>query len=213
MRSETSALNYRQRIADLVEKNDPRLLLDLNDLRIYDSDLAASLLQQPVAFIPPLEDALNKLADSIADEGAVKPSAKMKVPIHVGIEGSFGTHRTTPRFLNSNLLGQLVCVEGIVTRCSLVRPKIVQSVHYCAETNKFSRQEYSDATSFTSVIRSSPFYPKKDDDGNPLTTEFGLCTYKDHQTICIQEMPEVCSYSFWAFVSSHMNPTFAFVYV
>lgn len=78
-----------------------------------------------------------------------------------------------------------------MTRCSLVRPKVVQSVHYCAETKKFSRQEYTDATSFTSVVRSSPFYPRKDDDGNPLTTEFGLCTYKDHQTVSIQEMPEV----------------------
>lgn len=29
-----------------------------------------------------------------------------------------------------------------------------------------------------------------DDEGNPLTTEFGLCTYKDHQSITIQEMPE-----------------------
>lgn len=30
----------------------------------------------------------------------------------------------------------------------------------------------------------------KDEDGNVLETEFGLCSYKDHQTITIQEMPE-----------------------
>lgn len=30
----------------------------------------------------------------------------------------------------------------------------------------------------------------QDEDGNPLETEFGLSTYKDHQTLTIQEMPE-----------------------
>lgn len=30
----------------------------------------------------------------------------------------------------------------------------------------------------------------KDEDGNALETEFALSTYKDHQTITIQEMPE-----------------------
>ncbi|KAG2458098.1 MCM3M factor, partial [Polypterus senegalus] len=29
-----------------------------------------------------------------------------------------------------------------------------------------------------------------DEENNPLETEFGLCTYKDHQTLSIQEMPE-----------------------
>lgn len=33
-------------------------------------------------------------------------------------------------------------------------------------------------------------YPTKDKDSNPLETEFGLSTFKDHQTIVLQEMPE-----------------------
>lgn len=30
----------------------------------------------------------------------------------------------------------------------------------------------------------------QDDRGNLLVTEYGLCTYKDHQTLSMQEVPE-----------------------
>ena len=36
---------------------------------------------------------------------------------HVGFEGSFGTKHVTPRSLSARFLGNLVCVEGIVTKC------------------------------------------------------------------------------------------------
>lgn len=36
----------------------------------------------------------------------------------------------------------------------------------------------------------SSVYPTKDSEGNAMETEFGLSTYKDHQTITLQEMPE-----------------------
>jgi DNA replication licensing factor MCM3 len=32
--------------------------------------------------------------------------------------------------------------------------------------------------------------PVKDAEGNPLSTEYGYCVYKDVQTLVIQEMPE-----------------------
>ena len=35
-----------------------------------------------------------------------------------------------------------------------------------------------------------PAYPTKDENGNPLETEYGECEYKDYQTITLQEMPE-----------------------
>ncbi|KAL6719860.1 MCM DNA helicase complex subunit [Lecanora helva] len=37
---------------------------------------------------------------------------------------------------------------------------------------------------------STSVYPQEDEDGNPLITEYGYCTYRDHQTVSIQEMPE-----------------------
>uniref|UniRef100_A0A8C7IEG3 DNA replication licensing factor MCM3 n=1 Tax=Oncorhynchus kisutch TaxID=8019 RepID=A0A8C7IEG3_ONCKI len=115
--------------------------------------------------------------------------AKQFEEFHVGFEGSFGTKHVTPRTLAARYLGNLVCVEGIVTKCSLVRPKITRSVHYCPATKKTLERKYTDLTSLD-AFPSSSIYPTKDEENNPLETEFGLCVYKDHQTLTIQEMPE-----------------------
>lgn len=83
----------------------------------------------------------------------------------------------------------MVSVEGIVTRCSLIRPKIVKSIHYNETENKFHFREYRDQT-MTNGVTTNSVYPQEDEKGNPLMTEYGWCTYRDHQTISIQEMPE-----------------------
>jgi DNA replication licensing factor MCM3 len=95
----------------------------------------------------------------------------------------------SPRELTASYICQLVCVEGIITKCSLVRPKVVESVHYCAATNNLLTRQYRDVTS-TDGLPTPAVYPTKDENGNPLETEYGLSTYKDHQTVTIQEMPE-----------------------
>lgn len=57
-------------------------------------------------------------------------------------------------------LGNLICVEGIVTRVSLVRPKVVRSVHYCPATKKVMERKYTDLTSFE-AFPTSALYPTK----------------------------------------------------
>jgi DNA replication licensing factor MCM3 len=103
--------------------------------------------------------------------------------------GSFGEYSCNPRTLGSNQLNHMVSLEGIVTKTSLVRPKVVKSVHYNENLRKFHFREYQDAT-MTTGAASSSVYPTDDGEGNPLVTEYGYCVYRDHQTISIQEMPE-----------------------
>jgi DNA replication licensing factor MCM3 len=107
----------------------------------------------------------------------------------VGFDGSFGANHVSPRTLISNYIGTMVCVEGIVIKCSLINPKVVRSVHYCPATKKVIERKYTDMTSLD-AFPSSSVYPTKDDEGNLLETEFGLSKYKDHQTFTVQEMPE-----------------------
>ncbi len=45
--------------------------------------------------------------------------------------------RVSSRNLTAKLISKLVEVDGIVTKCSLVRPKLVKSVHYAESTGNF----------------------------------------------------------------------------
>jgi DNA replication licensing factor MCM3 len=124
---------------------------------------------------------------------------KLKKGIQIGLSGSLGNHLVSPRGLLSHFICSLVAVEGIVTKCSLVQPKVVRSVHWCEATKTYSQREYRDATALDLGLESyggrgrtqtASTYPTQDEHGNPLETEFGLSEYKNHQTVVIQEMPE-----------------------
>ena len=54
----------------------------------------------------------------------------------------------------------LMNVEGIVTRCSIVRPKMSKTVHYCEATNKYTEAVYHDNTSLRGLPTGS-VYPTK----------------------------------------------------
>ncbi|KAI0986151.1 hypothetical protein GJ496_008938, partial [Pomphorhynchus laevis] len=101
----------------------------------------------------------------------------------------FGSHHLTPRSICTKFLGKIICVEGIVTKCSLVIPKLLKSVHYCPNTKKVTQRHYTDFTSLD-PFPSSSVYPTKDEEGNLLETEYGLCVFHNFQTFTIQEMPE-----------------------
>ena len=62
--------------------------------------------------------------------------------IRIGFTGEFGPNRVSPRELTSSLISSLVNLEGIVTKCSLVRPKVVKSVHYAEATGQFLTRQY-----------------------------------------------------------------------
>ena len=69
-----------------------------------------------------------------------------------------------------------------MTRVSLVRPKLTQSVHYCQETNIRSLRDYNDPFNLGELLTIGlpNAYPTKDMEGNKLSAEFGLHTFKDY---------------------------------
>lgn len=168
----------------IMNKQRRRVIVNISDLHDYNSDLARRLLRNPSEYIQPFCDAVTDVTRSI-DPKFLKEGEQ----VVVGFDGPFVSRRVTPRDLLSQFIGSMVCVEGIVTKCSLVRPKVVKSVHFCPLTGKFTSREYRDITSTTGLPTGS-VYPTRDENGNLLVTEYGLCKYKDHQTLSMQEVPE-----------------------
>ncbi|XP_073521396.1 DNA replication licensing factor MCM3 [Phyllobates terribilis] len=175
---------YQSKVRDMISDNQYRLIVNINDLRRKNEKRASQLMNKAFEGLIAFQRALKDFVASI--DGTY---AKQYEDFYIGLEGSFGAKHVTPRTLTSRFLGSMICVEGIVTKCSLVRPKVVRSVHYCPATKKTIERKYTDMTSLD-AFPSSAIYPTKDEENNPLETEFGLSLYKDHQTITIQEMPE-----------------------
>ncbi|XP_065488029.1 DNA replication licensing factor MCM3 isoform X2 [Caloenas nicobarica] len=158
---------YHSKVRDMISDNQYRLLVSINDLRRKNEKRANRLLSNAFEELIAFQRALK---DFVASVDATY--AKQYEDFYIGLEGSFGSKHVSPRTLTACFLSCIVCVEGIVTKCSLVRPKIVRSVHYCPATKKTIERRYTDMTSLD-AFPSSSIYPTK-----------------DHQTITIQEMPE-----------------------
>uniref|UniRef100_A0A8C5QKZ0 DNA replication licensing factor MCM3 n=1 Tax=Leptobrachium leishanense TaxID=445787 RepID=A0A8C5QKZ0_9ANUR len=175
---------YHGKVKDMIGSNEHRLIINLNDLRRKNERRANMLLHSAFGETIACQKALRDLVASIDST-----YAKQFDEFSVGYEGTFGAKHVSPRTLKAFYLGSLVCLEGIVTKCSMVRPKVMRSVHYCPATKKTLERKYTDLTTLE-AFPSSAIYPTKDEENNPLETEYGLSTYKDHQTLTIQEMPE-----------------------
>ncbi|KAI7740412.1 hypothetical protein M8C21_017573 [Ambrosia artemisiifolia] len=147
-------------------------------------DLAKRLLQNPNHYI-------QSLSEFITERTRIIDPKFLKEGDHVliGFDGPFVSRRVTPRDLLSKFIGSMVKVEGIITKCSVVRPKVVKTIHYCPSTKKFTSREHCGIT-FTTDLPTGSVYPTRDDNGNLLVTEYGLSYYKDHQTLSMQEVPE-----------------------
>eukprot|EP00158_Paraphelidium_tribonemae_P009646 Partr_v1_DN28924_c0_g1_i1_m26026 putative dna replication licensing factor len=144
-------------------------------------------IANPMEQLPAFEQALKAVVLSVY---AGQHGDYSMEEFQIGCEGSIPQHQVTPRTLMASSIGKVIVLEGIVTRCSLSRPKVRKSVHYCEKTKAMHSREYKDSTMIGNEVISSAVYPTKDADENPLQTEFGLCRYSDFQTISVQEMPE-----------------------
>ena len=197
-------------IQDAIKKNLSRITIDINKMRESDPSLVKLVLKSPLKIIPLMERRIDEIAKTFKNEKAQTNTIQnqKEEKLHLNLQGMLGTHLVSPRGLTADLTNQYVGVQGIVTRISEVRSKLVYSVHYCEETKKGNIKEYNDqmkiqessntygqpingnfelgkATGFMNNV-----IPTRDINHNPLTLEYGHSKFKDNQTILLQEPPE-----------------------
>ena len=207
-----NSAEIQSQILDANKKNLARINLDLNRMRESEPQLTKMLLKYPLKLIPMMEKSLNDMSQTLKGEKSIETKktiqAQKEEILHINLQGMLGTHLVSPRGLTAELTNQYVGVQGIVTRISQVRPKLVYSVHYCEETAKGNVKEYNDQMK---IAESSNTYgrpmngnfelgntsgymnnaiPTRDINHNPLNLEYGFSKFRDHQTILLQEPPE-----------------------
>lgn len=177
---------YKNKVENMIKRGETRLIVKINDTRKNPNfrKRAERLITDSVEEIVSFQRALKEYVISL------DPTyGRSKYEFHIGLCGSFGSRHVTPRTLQARFLNNTVCVEGIVSKISLVKPKLLKSVHYCPATKKTIERRHYDFTSLE-YQPSSNLIDKKDEDGNFLEMEYGLSLYKDHQSLTLQEMPE-----------------------
>ena len=197
-------------IQDATKKNLSRVTIDINRMRESDPSLVKMVLKNPLKIIPLMEKKLDEISTGFKGEKvqANTIQSKKEEKMHLNLQGMLGTHLVSPRGLTAELTNQYVGVQGIVTRISEVRSKLIYSVHYCEETKKGNIKEYNDQMKIAEstntygqplngnfeVGKASGFMnnaiPQRDINHNPLTLEYGHSKFKNNQTILLQEPPE-----------------------
>ncbi|RRT82542.1 hypothetical protein B296_00019798 [Ensete ventricosum] len=105
---------YMKSIRDMIQGKRRRLIVGVDDIRNYSLDLARRLILSPAEYILPISDALTEVTRNV-DPKYLKEGER----VLVGFSGQFGSRKITPRDLISSFIGSMVCVEGIVTKCTL----------------------------------------------------------------------------------------------
>lgn len=180
-----------------------RYNINLDTLREFNPKLAQYVFKSPEKVIIALEKKLNQLMqehndDSMNDKTRAQaasgsemfPTKEQKA--NVCFVGSFGRNHITPRGLKAPMLNKLVKVQGIVTRMSIVHPRLVKSYHYVEATKSGFLKNYTDNYSITEDTHheKGSTLPKTDAAGNRASIEYGYCEYKKMQRLVIQELPE-----------------------
>ncbi|SGZ39065.1 related to DNA replication licensing factor MCM3 [Hanseniaspora guilliermondii] len=146
-----------------------RLTISLDDLRDFDRRFWQGLLYEPHNFIPAAEAAIQQLILTdvyfqVTNDGLNLTGFSNGWKL--SFKGAFASHNLTPRSLQSKHINKLISLQGIITRTSLIRPKLARSVHYADETARFHYRSYKDAT--TSLVTPLPGVPQQTNNVNEL---------------------------------------------
>jgi len=170
---------YRERISQMAVSNNTSLIVDFEDLMVFNMELAEKLREKPDEY---LEHANRAAYSQLEIEDSEYASRIEGVTVRFRI-----LPESTPlRMLGAANIGKLLMVEGIIVRATPVQPQVMLGAFKCkrCETTAYLEQ-------------AGPFLKAPIRCGNPTCQSKGPfeflqegSTFIDYQQIRIQERPE-----------------------
>lgn len=186
-KDEKGEYKYRQRIARMALEGSQSLVVDFDDVLLFDAALAEQLIEQP-------RQALKLASEALREVMKVENAeyASLVTEFFVRIRKIPDKYRIPIRRLRSVNLGKLIAVEGVVTKISPIKQLLVEAVFKCKECG-----EEVGVPQSGSGVRRPPFCPSCSVQGREARhkrSEFELVAEKsefiDWQKFVLQERPE-----------------------
>jgi replicative DNA helicase Mcm len=123
-RDSSGVYKYRAKIDEMPLLNSRSLLIDFDDLLSFNSDLAAMLMDSPRSVV-------EKASMAIMDVMRVQNPGYAERVKSLHARFRHLPQATSIRHVRSHLFGRLVAVEGILTRASSVKHRLVEALFKC----------------------------------------------------------------------------------
>ncbi len=178
----TGAFKYRERMNQMALMNQRSLIIDFNDLALFDRELAHMVEKEPERAIEAASRAIKELLSKEYPEYAES------------IEKFYPRFRNPTRILKireltSEYIGKLVAVEGIVTRLTKVEARMIRARYRHVDPECQSEFYYPETGEMGERIEKPPYCPICGKTGKfELILEKSV--FIDWQKIVIQEKPE-----------------------
>ena len=118
-RDRTGAYKYRERVRAMISMGKNSLLLDFQDLYVYNAALAKRLINEPDRILAAFSEALREF---VAQEDPDYAEQVEKFVVRI----SNLPQKTSLRRIRSSMIGKLVMIEGILVRATPVKEKMVR---------------------------------------------------------------------------------------
>ncbi len=177
-RDDSGSLIWRDRIERMPLEEARSLIIDFNDVRVFDPALAELVEENPDQFVNSASTAVKNVMK------VIDPDYYKKVDtFHARFRNP--PEQLALRKIRSVNIGRFVQVEGILTRASEVKPLLIKAMFICTKCGYLYEIPQDKGYSEPNICE-NPSCRKK----GPFKLLMDESTFTDWQKVRIQEMPE-----------------------
>ena len=177
IRGKDGKLKYRARISQLIADTNKSLIVDYEDLALFDPEITQEIHINPETTFKAFDEAALWVVSQEVP-GLKETFKDLKVRLR-GLPGSISV-----REISADKLDKLVTVSGMIVRVSELKPLAVEAGYRCRQCNHVTKEKQS------GLMLRKPQECEECHETKSLDIEPTECTFIDFQVIRMQELPE-----------------------